>query len=170
MRIGRPRTLLGLILMGLGLLTLPLLVGVGNAALKLGQLADESAAVVSASVTATLQNQRIARLLTDMERNGLRYLVILDPQTLTFYETDNTSLQEGLAILEGLPKTDAIDTEIEILRKTSAAVMGALLGGPSALAESQVTDGFRRMNSSSGTIATGMSVLISERLNALDES
>jgi len=170
LRIGRPRTLLGLILMGLGLLTLPLLVGVGNAALKLGQLADESAAVVSASVTATLQNQRIARLLTDMERNGLRYLVILDPQTLTFYETDNTSLQEGLAILEGLPKTDEIDTEIEILRKTSAAVMGALLGGPSALAESQVTDGFRRMNSSSGTIATGMSVLINERLNALDES
>ena len=36
MRIGRPRTLLGLILMGLGLLTLPLLVGVGNAVLKLG--------------------------------------------------------------------------------------------------------------------------------------
>ena len=42
MRFGRPRTLLGLILLGLGLVTLPLLLAVANAVLKLGQLTTES--------------------------------------------------------------------------------------------------------------------------------
>ena len=60
MKLGRPRTLLGLTLLGLGLVTLPLLVAVGNAVIKLDQLASQSEAVVFESVLTTEENQRLA--------------------------------------------------------------------------------------------------------------
>jgi two-component system sensor histidine kinase GlrK len=148
-------------------LTLPLLAGVGNAVIKLGQLAVESEAVVSASVNATLQNQRVGSLLTDMERNALRYLLLQDRQPLTYYEADSLSLQQSLAILEGLPQTEDIGAQIAILKGTSAAVLNTLLSAPSDSAENQVVTGFRRMNSAAGTVATGMRLLNNERLNAL---
>src|SRR5690606_6004419 len=72
-RIGRPRTLLGRVLFGLAVVTLPLLIAVGHAVLQLQQLADESEIVVTRSQTATLENQRIASQLADMERNARQY-------------------------------------------------------------------------------------------------
>jgi two-component system sensor histidine kinase GlrK len=158
---------LSLILVGLGLLTLPLLVGLGNAVIKLGQLARESEAVVSASVTATLQNQRVAGLLTDMERNALQYLLLRNRQPLTYYEVDSASLEESLRVLGTLPQTAEIGTEIGHLGKTAAAVLGTLRMPPSDAAQSQVVAAFRRMNASAGTIAAGMRVLVNERLSAL---
>jgi two-component system, NtrC family, sensor histidine kinase GlrK len=168
-KIGRPRTLLGLILVGLGVLTLPLLIGVGNAVVKLGQLADETEAVVSASMTGTLHNQRIASLLPDMERNALQYLLLLNPQNLTFYETDNAELQNSLAILGGLPQTEEISAQIEAMRQASAAVL-RVLAAPSDSAEDDIDGGFRRMTATAAGIATGMRVLVNNRLNELQET
>ena len=74
MKMGRPRTLLGLVLLGLAFVTVPLLIAIGNAVLKLGQLATESEAVLGDSATATLQNEKLVSLLTSMERNARQYL------------------------------------------------------------------------------------------------
>jgi two-component system sensor histidine kinase GlrK len=170
-KIGRPRTLLGLILVGIGLLTLPLLVGVGNAVFELGALADESAAVVSESVTATLENQRVARLLTELERNAQGYLALGEQQRLTFYETDNASLQESLAVLERLPpQTNEMRAEIATLRNASASVLTVLLSQATESRSNDIDAGFRRMNSAASSVATGMRVFISERLNTLEQT
>ena len=74
MKMRRPRTLLGLVLLGLAFVTLPLLIAIGNAVLKLGQLATESEAVLGDSATATLQNEKLVSLLSGMERNARQYL------------------------------------------------------------------------------------------------
>ena len=55
MKIGRPRTLLGMVLMGLAFVTVPLLVAIGNAMIEIGQLAAESKDVLDDSATATQQ-------------------------------------------------------------------------------------------------------------------
>ena len=47
MKMRRPRTLLGMVLMGLAFVTVPLLIAVGNAMIKLGQLAAESEVVLA---------------------------------------------------------------------------------------------------------------------------
>jgi hypothetical protein len=70
MKMRRPRTLLGMVLVGLAFVTVPLLIAVGNALVRLGQLAAESEAVLSDSATATTENQRISNLLMNMERNA----------------------------------------------------------------------------------------------------
>ena len=78
MKIGRPRTLLGMVLMGLAFVTVPLLVAIGNAMYKLGQLAAESEVVLTNSATATLQTERLTNLLVSMERNARSYVQIKD--------------------------------------------------------------------------------------------
>ena len=95
MKMGRPRTLLGMVLMGLAFVTVPLLVAVGNAMIKLGQLAAESEVVLADSATATLENQRLANLLEQMERNARQYFELQNVASasdlLTLYDRDQAA-------------------------------------------------------------------------------
>ena len=63
MKMRRPRTLLGMVLLGLAFVTVPLLVAVGNAMIRLGQLANESEVVLGDGAFAALENQRLTNLL-----------------------------------------------------------------------------------------------------------
>ena len=76
MKVRRPRTLLGMVLMGLAFVTVPLLVAIGNAMYKLGQLATESEVVLDVSGKATLQAERLTNLLASMQRNALIYVAL----------------------------------------------------------------------------------------------
>src|SRR5262245_44965956 len=103
MKFRRPRTLLGLVLLGLAFVTLPLVIAVVNAVLKLGQLATESEAVLSDSATATLENQKISSLLSTMDRNARTYLELKDnvasaSERLNFYDADQAALEQSVAL------------------------------------------------------------------------
>ena len=170
MRIGRPRTLLGLILLGLALVTLPLLLAVANAMLELGQLTGDSEAVVSDSATATLENQRIAGLLTDMERNARQFLVLQDQGLLDVYTGAQETLEQSMSLLSELPQDADTAAGLERLRSTSRIVHARLTGPASTGASEEVVSSFRVMSSAAGAVSRGMRVLISERLIRLQES
>src|SRR5690606_24665952 len=72
-KFGRPRTLLGLTLVGLALVTLPLLVAIGNAALQLDRLARESEAVADESGTSSQESQRLWNVVNNLERYARQY-------------------------------------------------------------------------------------------------
>jgi two-component system, NtrC family, sensor histidine kinase GlrK len=169
MRLGRPRTLLELILMGFALVTLPLLVGVANAVIKLGQLAAESESVSGEIAAATEENQRIAGLLTDMDRNARQYLVLQDRSLLELYQTGHTAFQQSLAVLETLPRTEEIAAQISTLKQRSQAVQNVVHRGASESALAVVEENFRTMIAAATVIARGMRVLINERLSTLQE-
>lgn len=166
MRIGRPRTLLGLILVGLAFVTLPLLIGIGNAIIKLDQLASESAAVVGQSAVATSETQRVSSLLSDMERNARQYLVLQNEELLALYDTGHASLTESLDALSRMPRNDYIERQIEQLRATMRIVHASLHEAPSE----EALEGFVTMTRASRDIVQGMRILINERLNQLQES
>ena len=171
MRIGRPRTLLKLILTGLGILTLPLLVGIGNAMLKLDQLTSESESVVNASANSTLENQRIARDIANMERNALQYLILPDrPELLDLSDAAADSLHESLTALEGLPRTEEIAAQILTLRRTATEVSRALHRPPGSISQEIVENDLRSMTTTAASIADGMRTLVSERLRALQDT
>jgi two-component system sensor histidine kinase GlrK len=170
MKLRRPRTLLGLVLLGLAFVTLPLLIAIGNAVIKLGQLAGQSETVLSESATATLENQRIASLLTDMERNARQYLVLQDADLLSLYDGDQTSFEEGLAALSALPRDPAIAAQLSRLTATSRAVQQTLRDEPREGALDVIINSFRVMNTSARDVAQGMRLLINERLNELQEN
>jgi two-component system sensor histidine kinase GlrK len=181
MKIRRPRTLLGLVLLALAFVTLPLLIAIGNAVIKLGQLATESEAVLGDSATATLQNEKLVSLLTSMERNARQYLQLQDvvasaSELLTIYDSDQASFEQSLAALTSLPKDPEIAEQLRRLASISKEVQWALRAGASQRsganrgALDMIIEQFRVMNAAARDVGQGMRRLIDTRLNELEEN
>jgi two-component system, NtrC family, sensor histidine kinase GlrK len=174
-KIRRPRTLLGLVLLGLAFVTLPLLIAIGNAVIKLGQLATQSESVLADSATATTQNEKLVTLLTSMERNARQYLqlqgvVASASELLKIYDSDEIALEESLATLTSLPKDSDIAEQLRRLASISKEVHWALRSGANDGALEMVIDRFRVMNEAARDVGQGMRRLIDERLNKLEEN
>ena len=182
MKIRRPRTLLGLVLLGLAFVTLPLLIAIGNAVIKLGQLATESEAVLGDSATATLQNEKLVSLLTSMERNARQYLQLQDVvasarELLTIYDSDQASFEESLTSLTSLPKDPEIAEQLRRLASISKEVHWALRSGSNEgrskgndPALDMIIERFRVLNAAARDVGQGMRRLIDARLNELEEN
>jgi two-component system sensor histidine kinase GlrK len=171
-KIGRPRTLLGLLLVGLALVTLPLLIAIGNAALKLGLLTRESEAVATESATTSLETQRIVSLLSDMERNARQFFVLQDETLLGLYDTDQASLTQSAAVLETLPaQVPEVVASLRRVVSASEEVRKTLHSGATAdQALPSVIEGFETMNTAVRDVAQRMRVARNEQLTALQDS
>ena len=121
MRFRRPRTLLGLTLVALGLVTLPLLIGAANAMLNLNDLMEQSRIAVRASEDWRAENQRIGRALTNMQRYALQYISGL-PEALEFLGRQATSLADSLSTLARLEHPETVDADIAQLRTALGVV------------------------------------------------
>jgi len=170
MKLRRPRTLLGLILLGLALLTLPLLLAVAKAAFELGELTRESEAVVNESLTATLENQRIAGLLTDMERNARQYLVLQNEDLLSLYREGNAALMRSITFLSRLPEQEAMSEPLGALASDALALEASLSATPRTIDVEEIVARFQRMTRAARDIGEGMRVVINDRLAALEET
>ncbi|HVY64800.1 MAG TPA: HAMP domain-containing sensor histidine kinase [Gammaproteobacteria bacterium] len=174
MKIRRPRTLLGMVLVGLAVVTVPLLIAVGNALVKLGQLAAESETVLSDSATATLENQRVANLLSNMERNARQYVALQNVASasdlLTLYDGDQADFEARVTALRTLPKSPEIVAALERMATVSKDVHRMLHVRPDQSTEDVIVDRFRTLNGASRDVAQGMRTLIDARLNTLQES
>jgi len=174
MKIRRPRTLLGMVLMGLAFVTVPLLIAIGNAVIKLGQLAAESEVVLDDSATATLENQRLANLLTSMERNSRQYLLLQDVASasdlLTLYDGDQAEFEQSLAALRTLPDNAEVGEQLRVLAAVSKDVHRALRSGQTEGSLDAIIEQFRVLTSSARDVSEGMRDLIATRLNELQES
>jgi two-component system sensor histidine kinase GlrK len=177
MKIRRPRTLLGMVLVGLAFVTVPLLIAIGNAVIKLGQLATDSETVLSESATATLENQRIANLLFSMERGARQYLLLKDatsssaPDLLTLYDGDQADFEKSVATLRALPNNPDVVTKLGQIAETSKRLHGTLHGAASEDSLERTIDAsFRTMNAAAREVGQGVRSVIDERLNTLQES
>ena len=159
MHFRRPRTLLGLTLVALGLVTLPLLIGAGNAMLNLNSLMDQSRIAVRASEDATAENQRIERALTNMLRYAQQYLALEhDPERLEFYDGQVTNLANSLSALARLEHPETVDADIADMR-TALGVLERILDDPattSTLVEQEFDGMFTVANSIEGSMRSAM--------------
>ena len=168
MKLNRPRTLLGLILLGLALFTLPLLLAVAKAALEFGELTRESEAVVNESLTATLENQRIAALLSDMERNARQFLVLQDADLLALYVEGHDALMRTITFLSRLPGQQAMSAGLGALASDALALEEALSSEPRTIGVDEVVQRFREMAIASREIGEGMQIFVNDRLDELE--
>jgi two-component system, NtrC family, sensor histidine kinase GlrK len=163
-----------MVLVGLAFVTVPLLIAVGNAVVKLGQLAAESEAVLGDSATATIENQRIANLLMNMERNGRQYVALKDVASasslLPLYDGDQADFETRVAVLRSLPMNADIAAALEQLSVVSKEVHRMLHAGPAESSEDAIVDHFRTMATSARDVAQGMRTLIDTRLHTLQEN
>jgi two-component system sensor histidine kinase GlrK len=171
MKMRRPRTLLGMVLMGLAFVTIPLLVAVGNAMIKLGQLAAESEAVLGDSATATLENQRLTNLLQRMERNALQYIelknVVATSDLLTLYDRDQATFEGSVAALRTIPSDARVRDQLARLTSLSKDVHRMLRAGAT---QDSVIERFGMLTEATRVVTDGMRTETNERLETLQEN
>jgi two-component system sensor histidine kinase GlrK len=167
MKMRRPRTLLGMVLMGLAFVTVPLLVAIGNAMIKLGQLAAESEIVLDQSATATEENQRRVNLLARMQRNALQYLIVSNPDLLTLYDEDQAAFEQSVAALRSLPSDSQVRDQLARLSAVSKDVHRMLRAGST---EAAIVERFGMLTDATRAVADGMRATTNERLETLQEN
>lgn len=104
-RFYRPRSILHLILIGFGLVAVPLMVALVNAALSVDRLANQSQRAVYQAVQVTQNSQALVEAVTAMERNARQYLVLGDPALYEVYVENHGIFQDTVQILQELPLT-----------------------------------------------------------------
>src|SRR5580658_1914881 len=95
-----PKSLNGLLLLGLGILAGPLLLAIVHAALQMRHLSDASQQLVADSVQTTRQSQDLFTHIGSVERYARLYQVLGDSQLASFREADS-KLAATVALLRG---------------------------------------------------------------------
>ncbi len=171
MKVRRPRTLLGMVLMGLAFVTVPLLIAVGNAMITLGQLAAESESVLDDNATATRENQRLSNLLERMTRTALQYFELQDVVStsdhLTLYDGDQAMFEATVATLRTIPSDPPIRDQLARLTSLSRDVHRMLRAGAT---EDAITERFSLLSNATRAVADGMRTATNARLATLQEN
>jgi two-component system sensor histidine kinase GlrK len=102
MKFRRPRSLNGLILLGFGLVGLPLLIGVVWALVNLDRLAEQSEWLVFTGVAAAENNRLLEENIGSLERVARQYQVLGNPNTLELLRQDLTTIDSQLAAMTEL--------------------------------------------------------------------
>jgi two-component system sensor histidine kinase GlrK len=88
----RPKSLSGLMLLGLALIAVPLLIAVLTAALQIRALADTGQKIVVEGVTAARASQELFSQISSLERTARLYDVLSDPNLLELYRRQDARL------------------------------------------------------------------------------
>ena len=102
MKFPRPRSLNGLILVGFGLVVLPLLLAVIWALVNLDRVAEQSEQLVTTGVAAAENNRRINEQLNSLERVARQYQVLKNPDSLHLMRQDLATFEELIATIQPL--------------------------------------------------------------------
>ena len=127
-RFYRPNSILRLILMGFGLVAVPLMVALVNAALAVDRMASRSQEAVQQAVQATQNSQALVEAITAMERSARQYQALGDPALLELYEVNHGSFEQAAATLQQLPLMPPQRSLLEQMVREEEAIHGQLAG------------------------------------------
>ena len=168
MSLPRPRSLSGLILVGLLLVSLPLLWGVVSAALEMTRLSDSSERLVLHGVQATRYSQALVRQVAAMERTARLYQLLGRPELKNVFDENHrrmTVVLDGFALLPEDRDRGALVTEI---RRRADRIAGEL-DSESAADRSAVLREFGPLSRDTGQLSLLASRQIDRELQALQE-
>ncbi len=102
MKLRGPQSLNQLILVGFGLVALPLLVAVVWALVNLDRLAEQSEQLVTSGVSAAENNRQLLEQVASLERVSRQYLILRNTESMAILQQDLASLQTTLGNMESL--------------------------------------------------------------------
>ena len=116
MKFARPKSLNGLILVGFGLVALPLLLAVVWALVNLDRLAEQSEQLVFAGVTAGENTRKLADQVASLERVARQYLVLRNEESLNLLQQDAPALEATLDTIWPLAETADATADARAIR------------------------------------------------------
>jgi two-component system sensor histidine kinase GlrK len=93
MKLPQPKSLNGLILVGFGLVAMPLLIAVFWALFNLDRLAEQSEQLVVSGVTAAENNRQLEQQVASLERVARQFLVLRNDEILSLLNQDIAALE-----------------------------------------------------------------------------
>ncbi len=171
MRLVRPKSLSGLLLIGFALVAIPLLVAVVNATVQMRRLTQQSEALVRHGVEATRHTQELFQQATALERTARLYQVLGDEKLKEVFRQHRDGFDASLAALELVMPATATRQLTGIIRSDGgrlAAVVDASRG-PSVTLERSISD-FTHVHDTLATLGEQTSADINARLEALQVS
>ncbi len=117
MRIARPKSVLGLILVGFALVALPLIVGILRAANYVESLTARNEQLVLQGLHVGRTTEELTEQITDLERNARQYQALGDTDLLSLYEERHTRFLLSLRTLDALDVDDRFAAPLDHLRE-----------------------------------------------------
>ena len=131
MKLRRPNSLNGLILVGFGLVALPMLVAVVWALVNLDRLAEQSEKLVITGVSSAENNRLLAQQAGSLERVSRQYLVLRNDDSLALLQQDLNALEATLDNMAALTEqADAVSLARAIRVLARRIVRGLSDGNP----------------------------------------
>ena len=96
MKLPQPKSLNGLILVGFGLVALPLLIAVFWALFNLDRLAEQSEQLVVSGVTAAENNRQLAQQVASLERVARQFVILRNDDSLALLNQDIAAMEATL--------------------------------------------------------------------------
>ena len=171
MKIRRPRSLNGLILVGFGFVALPLLLAVVWALVSLDGVAKQSERLVSTGISAADNNRRLEEQLITLERVARQYQVLRNPESLQIILDDLESLEQQLAGMAPLV-AEANATDLADSIGAGAGTIVAALSNPE-IDDDQLAaaiDRFAPMRQRVASLTNVLSAYVDAELSALQET
>jgi two-component system sensor histidine kinase GlrK len=169
MNFARPKSLSGLMLLGLALIAVPLLVAVLTAALQIRALADTGQKIVLEGVTAARASQELFSQISSLERTARLYEVLNDSNLLELYRKQDARLTATRLQLEqrqGAPARKTLAQLGELQRNIGLSVLSMQAGKGAATAG--VSRRFSELGELADKVAEQSNALIDAQVKSLE--
>src|ERR1700731_4307291 len=171
MRWGRPKSLTGLMLVGVALIAVPLLVALLTAVLQIRDLADTGTKIVIQGVAGARASQKLFGQIASLERTARLYDVLGRRELLDLYRTQDELLSATRQQLHRQATGDARQTldELGVLQRSlSNTVMSAPPGSSAAFA-SDLSSRFTQLSALVERVAQQSNSEVDAEVAALEE-
>jgi two-component system sensor histidine kinase GlrK len=171
MQFRRPRSLNGLILVGFGLVGLPLLVAVIWALYNLDRLAEQSEELVFTGVAAAENNRRLTEQIATLERAARQHQVFLNADSLQLMHQDQATLQDSLDEMRPLTELAGATPLLQSISTTTRRIVSTI-GSPESSTEEvqQAIDRFASIRTRITELTTILSAHVDNMVAELQES
>ena len=123
MQFRRPQSLNGLILVGFGLVGLPLLIAVVWALINLDRLADQSEKLVFTGVAAAENNRRLTEQVLTLQRVTSHHQVLLNADSLQLMHQDLATFQATLDEMRPLTELAGATPLLQTISSSSRRII-----------------------------------------------
>ncbi len=164
-----PKSFLRLILIGFGLVSLPLIFALGNAAYNVQRLAEKSAQTVREATVAARASREIVESLTAMERALRQYTVVREATLLDDYRREHRDFARAVREFAGLALAQDASEQLLALSQREQKLLDAL-GGEAAAGAAPALSEFAALADAARHILDGTRGLIDAQVEHLRET
>ncbi len=171
MKLRRPNSLNGLILVGFGLVALPMLVAVVWALVNLDRLAEQSEQLVISGISSAENNRLLAEQAGSLERVSRQYLVLRNDDSLALLQQDLTALEgtlDNMAALTELADAVSLARAVRVMARRIVRTLSE--GNPGTTAAEKVIADFATLRQRLTRLSTVLDRHIELELSKLQES